>query len=158
MLTISQIAVWDLEIKVGRLCFVKTGTVGTDMEEVPKWPTKMVTIAGLQGSPFCFLRDTIYVIRYLANVPLRRLVAVKRGAKVPRGPLLAGGGICQNFHSSGRLMPPSTRFSQRACWGPPRALGATKERNMPDEEGEACPMPRDFLTLAKALRRIAATK
>ena len=55
-------------------------------------------------------------------------------------------------------MPPGTRFSQRACWGPPRALGATKERNMPDEEGEACPMPRDFLTLAKALRRIAATK
>ena len=43
-------------------------------------------------------------------------------------------------------------------WARSRALGATKERNMPDEEGEACPMPRDFLTLAKALRRIAATK
>lgn len=94
-----------------------------------------------QGSPSCFLRDTIYVIRYLANVPLRRLVVVKRGAKVPRGPLLAGG-YARIFIPRDASCRHGTRFSQRACRGPPHALGATKERNMLDEEGEACPMTK----------------
>ena len=94
-----------------------------------------------QGSPSCFLRDTIYVIRYLANVPLRRLVVVKRGAKVPRGPLLAGG-YARIFIPRDASCRHGTRFSQRACRGPPHALGPTKERNMPDEEGEACPMTK----------------
>ena len=85
-------------------------------------------------------------------------MVVKRGAKVPRGPLLAGG-YARIFIPRDASCRHGTRFSQRACRGPPHALGATKERNMVDEEGGACPMPdaQDFLALAKALKRIAAT-
>ena len=100
----------------------------------------MVTMAGPQGYPSCFLRDTIYVIRYLANVPLRRLVVVKRGGQGPSWPFISRG-YARIFIPRDASCRHGTRFSQRACRGPPHALGATKERNMLDEEGEACPMP-----------------
>ena len=110
------------------------------MRSLSKWATKMVTMAGPQGSPSCFLRDTIYVIRYLANVPLRRLVVVKRGGQGPSWPFISRG-YARIFIPRDASCRHGTRFSQRACRGPPHALGATKERNMLDEEGEACPMP-----------------
>ena len=89
----------------------------------------MVTIVGPQGSPFCFLRDTIYVIRYLANVPLGRLVAVKRGAKVPRGPLLVRGGDMPEFSFLGTPHAAQHTIQSEGMLGPtPRPWGHKGEK------------------------------
>ena len=75
-----------------------------------------------------------------SRCPTEKIGGGKKGGQGPSWPFISRG-YARIFIPRDASCRHGTRFSQRACRGPPHALGATKERNMLDEEGEACPMP-----------------
>ena len=121
----------------------KLGFMQTDLGELPspsgqqkwsQWAAPGVPILLFARHNLC---NSIF-----SQCPTEKIGGGKKGrAKVRRGPLLAGG-YARIFIPRDASCRHGTRFSQRACRGPPHALGPTKERNMPDEEGEACPMTK----------------
>ena len=98
MLTISQIAVWDLEIKVGQLCFRKTSTIGTDMGEVPQVANKNGHNSWSPGVSILLFARHDLCNSIFSQCPTGKIGGCKKGGQGPSWPFISKrGGYARIF-------------------------------------------------------------
>ena len=148
MLTISQIAVWDLEIKLGQLCFRKTGTVGTDMEEVPQVANKNGHNSWSPGVSILLFARHDLCNSIFSQCPTGKIGGCKKGGQGPSWPFISRRGDMPEFSFLGTPHAARHTIQSEGMLGPtPRPWGHKGEkyawwggRGMPD--AQRLPDPR----------------